>query len=61
MPHMLVKELQLWLDGKYSICDYTDSAYTFMTWKVAIGNELTLRAPAKAAVGPRHEKFPVFV
>jgi choline dehydrogenase-like flavoprotein len=45
------EQLQLWIDGKYSIYDYTGSAYTFMTWKQAIGNDSTLRALAKAAVG----------
>jgi choline dehydrogenase-like flavoprotein len=45
------EQLQLWFDGKYSIYDYTGSAYSFMTWKQAIGNDSTLRALAKAAVG----------
>jgi choline dehydrogenase-like flavoprotein len=46
------EQLQLWIDGTYSIYDHTGSAYSFMTWKQAIGNDSTLRALAKAAVGP---------
>ncbi|PMD45980.1 GMC oxidoreductase [Hyaloscypha variabilis F] len=45
------EQLQLWFEGKYSIYDYTGSAYSFMTWKQAIGNDSTLRALAQAAVG----------
>jgi choline dehydrogenase-like flavoprotein len=45
------EQLQLWFEGKYSIYDYTGSAYSFMTWKQAIGNDSTLRALAKAAIG----------
>lgn len=45
------QQLQLWIDGKYSQYDYTGSGYTFQTWKEATGNDTTLKALAKAAVG----------
>ncbi len=45
------EQLQLWFDGEYSQYDYTGSAYTFQTWKQAIGNDSSLIALAKAAVG----------
>jgi choline dehydrogenase-like flavoprotein len=45
------EQLQLWFEGEYSQYDYTGSAYTFQTWKQAIGNDSYLIELAKAAVG----------
>lgn len=46
-------QLQLWLDGQYSMYDYTGSGYSFQTWPQAVGSASAsqLLALAKAAVG----------
>lgn len=45
------EQLQLWLDGKYSLYDYTGSAYTFQTWKQAGEDNSKFIELAKIAVG----------
>ncbi|KAK7409530.1 hypothetical protein QQX98_008314 [Neonectria punicea] len=49
-PLVAVEQLALWVLGKLSLYDYTGSAYTFTTWKQAIGSDKNLVALAKKAV-----------
>lgn len=50
-PVVAAQQLALWVLGKLSLYDYTGSAYTFTTWKQAIGSDKNLLALAKKAVG----------
>ncbi|SCV51805.1 related to alcohol oxidase [Fusarium fujikuroi] len=45
------EQLALWNAGKRSLYDYTGSAYTFSTWKQALGNDANLVSLAKDAAG----------
>ncbi|KAG5788417.1 hypothetical protein H9Q69_012527 [Fusarium xylarioides] len=45
------EQLALWHAGKRSLYDYTGSAYTFSTWKQALGNDAKLVSLAKDAAG----------
>ncbi|KAF5603275.1 choline dehydrogenase mitochondrial [Fusarium pseudocircinatum] len=45
------EQLALWNAGKRSLYDYTGSAYTFSTWKQALGNDANLVSLAKNAAG----------
>ncbi|RBR05229.1 hypothetical protein FVER53590_12372 [Fusarium verticillioides] len=45
------EQLALWNAGKRSLYDYTGSAYTFSTWKQALGNDANLVSLAKEAAG----------
>ncbi|KAF4445763.1 hypothetical protein F53441_10512 [Fusarium austroafricanum] len=45
------EQLALWNAGKRSLYDYTGSAYTFSTWKQAIGSDAKMVALAKEAAG----------
>ncbi|KAF5552186.1 choline dehydrogenase mitochondrial [Fusarium mexicanum] len=45
------EQLALWNAGKRSLYDYTGSAYTFSTWKQALGNDAKLVSLAKDAAG----------
>ncbi|KAF5576358.1 choline dehydrogenase mitochondrial [Fusarium pseudoanthophilum] len=45
------EQLALWNAGKRSLYDYTGSAYTFSTWKQALGNDAKLVSLAKEAAG----------
>ncbi|KAH7120325.1 hypothetical protein B0J13DRAFT_485998, partial [Dactylonectria estremocensis] len=50
-PLLAAAQLALWVAGKFSLYDYTGSAYTFTTWKQAIGSDKNLVALAKKAAG----------
>lgn len=45
------EQLELWFDGKVSLWDYTGSAYSFLNWKQAVGDDSNFRELARAAVG----------
>ncbi|TVY75384.1 Dehydrogenase citC [Fusarium oxysporum f. sp. cubense] len=45
------EQLALWNAGKRSLYDYTGSAYTFSTWKQALGSDAKLVSLAKDAAG----------
>ncbi|KAL2069370.1 hypothetical protein VTL71DRAFT_15708 [Oculimacula yallundae] len=45
------EQLQLWIDGKSSLYDYTGSAYAFQTWKQAGEDNSKFIRLAKEAVG----------
>ncbi|KAF4471178.1 hypothetical protein FALBO_1921 [Fusarium albosuccineum] len=50
-PVVAAAELALWNAGQRSLYDYTGSAYTFTTWKQAIGSDKNIVALAKEAAG----------
>ncbi|KAF5019105.1 hypothetical protein F66182_8901 [Fusarium sp. NRRL 66182] len=45
------QQLALWNAGERSLFDYTGSAYTFSTWKQALGSDAKMVSLAKQAVG----------
>ncbi|KPM36920.1 hypothetical protein AK830_g9653 [Neonectria ditissima] len=49
-PLVAAEQLALWVLGKLSLYDYTGSAYTFTTWKQALGDDSNIVALAKQAV-----------
>ncbi|CZS96463.1 related to alcohol oxidase [Rhynchosporium agropyri] len=55
------EQLQLWIEGKFSLYDYTGSAYTFQTWKQAGEDNSKFTKLAKEAIGnsthPADEKM----
>ncbi|KAH8600666.1 choline dehydrogenase [Bisporella sp. PMI_857] len=42
------EQLQLWIDGKYSMYDYAGSAYTFQTWSQASNTSTKIQALASS-------------
>jgi len=53
-PGYAAEQLQRWIDGEFSQYDYTGSAYSFQTWRQAIGNDSQLLALAQDAVSNSH-------
>ncbi|KAM5350126.1 hypothetical protein ACJ41O_006631 [Fusarium nematophilum] len=56
-PTVAAEQLALWNAGERSLYDYTGSAYTFTTWKQALGSDSGMVALAEAAVGEAASKI----
>ncbi|KAH6869279.1 hypothetical protein B0T10DRAFT_594843 [Thelonectria olida] len=51
------EQLELWVAGQHSLYDYTGSAYSFTTWKQAIGNDSNILDLPKKAAGDDASKI----